>query len=315
MRTDAVAGAGFVLMWSSGFLGATLGTRYAAAETLLMWRFLFAAALLGGWWLLTRRRRLSPRELVVHGALGALSQGVYLAGTVWSAQLGVPAGTIALITALQPILAAAGAHVLLGERAAPRQWAGLVLGLGGVALVIGGDLAGGSGAPLFAYLLPCAAMLALVGASFLERGAPEGASLGDSLMIQCAVSAVLFTATALATGHAAPPASGGFWFAVAWVVVLSTFGGYGCYWLVLRRGSVTRVSTLLYLTPPTTMLIGFLLFGQRIDGLGLLGLVVCAAGVALVLAPARRRPHADRSSRGRSSADLRPEATPGALGT
>jgi drug/metabolite transporter (DMT)-like permease len=302
MRTDAVAGAGFVLMWSSGFLGATLGTRYAAAETLLMWRFLFAAALLGGWWLLAHRRRLSPRELVVHGALGVLSQGVYLAGTVWSAQLGVPAGTIALITALQPILAAAVAHVLLGERAAPRQWAGLVLGLGGVALVIGGDLAGGSGAPLFAYLLPCAAMLALVGASFLERSAPGGASLGDSLLIQCAVSAVLFTATALGTGHAAPPASGGFWFAVAWVVVLSTFGGYGCYWLVLRRGSVTRVSTLLYLTPPTTMLIGFLLFGQRIDGLGLLGVVVCAAGVALVLAPARRRavPAPEAAAAGRS---------------
>jgi drug/metabolite transporter (DMT)-like permease len=289
MRADAVAGAGFVLTWSSGFVGATFGTGYAPAETLLMWRFLVATALLGGWWLLTRRRRMSARELVVHGALGVLSQGVYLAGTVWSAQLGVPAGTVALIAALQPILAAGVAHVLLGERAAPRQWTGLVLGLGGVALVIGGDLTGGSAVPLFAYLLPFAAMLALVGASFLERGAPGGSSVVDTLMIQCAVSAVLFTATAFGTGHAAPPASGGFWLAVAWVVVLSTFGGYGCYWLVLRRSSVTRVSALLYLTPPTTMLAGFLLFGQRIDGLGLLGLVVCAAGVALVLTPARRR--------------------------
>ncbi|SFW86803.1 DMT family transporter [Amycolatopsis australiensis] len=304
MRSEAVAGAGFVLMWSSGFIGATLGTRYAAAETLLMWRFLFAAGLLGGWWLLTRRRRFSVQELVVHAALGVLSQGAYLAGTVWSVQLGVPAGTVALIAALQPILAAALAHVLLGDRAARRQWAGLVLGLGGVALVVGGDLAGGSGAAPSAYLLPFAAMLALVGASFLERSAPEGSSLADTLMIQCAVSAVLFTGVALGTGHAAPSASGPFWFAVAWVVVLSTFGGYGCYWLVLRRGSVTRVSTLLYLTPPTTMLFAFLLFGQRIDLLGLLGLAVCAAAVALVLAP-RNRPPGSKSGPGKHSPSRR----------
>jgi drug/metabolite transporter (DMT)-like permease len=127
-------------------------------------------------------------------------------------------------------------------------------------------------------------MAGLVAATFLERttrAAPL--PLADTLLIQCSVSTVLFTGIAVATGAAVIPTDGRFWFAVAWVVLLSTFGGYGCYWLTVRRGSVTRASTLLYLTPPTTMLLAFLMFGERITTGGLAGLVVCASAVALVL--------------------------------
>lgn len=298
MRTDAFAAVGFVLMWSSGFVGATLGTQDAAASTLLMWRFLAAAALIGLWWSLTRRRRFTVREIGVHAGVGALSQGGYLYGVVWSAELGVPAGVAALVAALQPIVAATVSGPLLGERTGRTQWLGLAVGLAGVALVVSGDLSGSSSAPAVAYLLPFGAMLALVAATFVERKAATELPLGDSLMIQCAGSAVLFTALAAGTGSVAPPDSGSFWLAVAWVVVLSTFGGYGFYWLNVRRGSITRVSSLLYLTPPTTMLLALVMFGQRVDTLGLLGLAVCLGAVVLVL----RTPTGNSStnSRGRT---------------
>lgn len=306
MRTEVVPAVGFVLMWSSGFIGATLGTQHAGSSTLLMWRFLAATALIGLWWSLYRRRRFTAREIGVHAGVGLLSQGGYLYGVVMSAELGVPAGVAALVAALQPIVAATLSGPLLGEHTSRLQWIGLAVGLAGVALVVGGDLNGGTGAPPLAYALPFGAMLALVTATFVERKAATELPLGDSLMIQCAGSAVLFTGLALATGDAAPPTSGSFWLAVAWVVVLSTFGGYGFYWLNVRRGSVTRVSSLLYLTPPTTMLLALAMFGQRITALGLLGLAVCLGAVLLVL----RTPRRQRADREGSVRDLpRPETT------
>ncbi|SFP36752.1 Permease of the drug/metabolite transporter (DMT) superfamily [Amycolatopsis arida] len=309
MRGNTMAGAGFVLMWSSGFVGATLGTATAPAATLLMWRFLAATLLIGGWWWLTRRHRLTARQIGAHAGIGLLAQGGFLVGVVYSAELGVPAGIAALVAALQPIVAAALGGPLLGERSTSVQWIGLVVGLAGVALVVGGDLTGGTAPPL-AYALPFGAMLSLVVATFAERRTRAELPLGDSLMVQCATSAVLFTAIALATGTVAPPVNGTFWFAVAWVVVLSTFGGYGCYWLVAQRSGVTRVSTLLYLTPPTTMLLAWLMFGQGLTMFGLLGLVVCLGAVLLVLRRPRSVPRRVSAPREMMAACSSPTSSP-----
>lgn len=283
MRNDAVLGAGFVLMWSSGFVGAVLGTESASAWTLLMWRFVIVALLLLAWWTPRRGHRLPRRELGVHVVIGLLSQGVFLFGIVWSAELGVPAGIAALVAALQPIAAAALSGPLLGERVSRTQWVGLAAGIAGVALVVSGDLAAPGSAPKAAYLLPFLAMAGLVAGTFFERKARSTLPLADALVIQCSVSAVAFTALACATGTITPPLHGQFWIAVAWVVLFSTFGGYGFYWLNVLHGSVNRVSTLLYLTPPTTMVLAWLMFDERINLAGWLGLALCAVAVLTVL--------------------------------
>ncbi|MQA11276.1 MAG: EamA family transporter [Pseudonocardiaceae bacterium] len=311
--TNLILGSGFVVMWSSGFIGSTLAAGSVPTTTLLMWRFLLAGGLLLGWRLLARvarlgglarlagllglaglpwpmrptgpiaRHRLSGREILLHSVVGLLAQGVFLSAVFLAAELGVPAGTAALIAALQPVLAAALSGLLLGESTSARQWLGLAVGLAGVALVVSGDLSGDSGAAPIGYTLPFVAMLSLVAATFVERRARLNTPIVDVLTIQCVASAALFGALAVATGTAALPSGGAFWFALAWVVVLCTFGAYGFYWANLRRGSVTRVSSLLYLTPPTTMLWAYAMFGQRIDVLGLVGLAICAVAVTLVV--------------------------------
>jgi drug/metabolite transporter (DMT)-like permease len=287
-RTDLAGGTALVLMWSSGFIGAVLGTEHAGADTLLAWRYLAAAAILGTV-LGVRRPRLGPGAVGRQAGLGLLCQVGYLGGVVTGVGLGVPAGTAALVAALQPLLVATLAGPMLGERTDRRQVCGLLAGLAGVALVVSDDLAAGS-APPWAYLLPVGGMLALSAGTLLERRLAPTEHLLDALALQTLTAAVCFVVVTAAGGRLLPPAEPGFWWAVAWTVGLSTFGGYGSYLLVLRRGGANRVSTLLYLTPPTTTVWAFAMFGERPGPLALLGMAVCAGGVYVVLAPRRRRP-------------------------
>ncbi|RSN45349.1 DMT family transporter [Actinomadura sp. WAC 06369] len=290
-RTDALLGAGFVVLWSSGFIGAELGAQSAPTSTLLAWRFITALPVLALWFA-WRRPRIPRRDLALHVLIGLLGQVGYLYGVFEASQQGVDAGVSSLVAALQPLVAVALAVPLLGETIGRWQAAGFVGGLGGVALVVGGEL--GGGAPAWAYLLPFGAMLSLVAATLVERRARPAAGVMEALTIQAAVSAVLFSGLAAAEGALVPPAEPDFWGAVAVLVVLAMFGGYGLYWVNVRRTGVARVSALLYLTPPTTMIGGWALFGSTLPPLSLLGVLVCAAAVTVALrgAPLRRRDQA-----------------------
>lgn len=290
MDSNTAVATGFVIMWSSGFIGARLGTGSSSAITLLMWRFLIVVVLLLPAWGMWRRhqsRPLSRREVTVQVVVGLLAQGVYLLGTVGAVEFGVSAGTTALIAALQPIAAGALAGPVLGDRVSPAQWIGLGTGLLGVGLVVSGDLGGPQSAPAWAYILPFLGMAGLVLATLLESKTRLHTPLPDSLAIQCAASAVLFTLLGFGTGLATPPVhSPGFWAAVTWFIVFSTLGGYGFYWLALKRTSITHLSGLIYLTPPTTMVWAFLMFGDTIGLVSGLGLIVCLVAV-LLIRPAR----------------------------
>lgn len=297
-------------MWSSGFVGATLSTDQAGTLTVLMWRFLVAAGLLGAWWAITRRRRLAPRDVALQFAIGLLSQGVYLLCVFYSAERGVSAGTVALVTALQPITVGALAGPVLGERTSGRQWAGLMLGIVGVGVVVSSDLAGGGEVPLWAYGLSALAMIALVTATLVERRVASSMALGDLLPIHCLSSAMLFGALAIVAGETATPTQPAFWTAIAWLVALSTIGGYGFYWLNLRLGGVTRVSSLIYLTPPTTMLWAFVMFGDALAPLAGAGMVICLAAVLLV-----RGAHVDDSAHSSQTGGEQPTpSTPSRVG-
>ncbi|GAA2458123.1 DMT family transporter [Actinomadura vinacea] len=280
-RTDALLGGAFVVMWSSGFIGAALGSGSAPATTLLAWRFIPAAVLLAGW-LAWRRRRIPPRDLALHAAIGLFGQMGYLYGVFAAAEHGVAAGTSALICALQPIVAVALAVPLLGETVVPRQIAGLAVGLAGVALVVGGDLGANPGVPAWAYALPIGAMLALVGATLLERRTRPSIGVVEALAVQGTVSMIGFSALAALTGTLAPPADPAFWAAVLVLIVLSMFGGYGLYWVNLARGGVARISALLYLTPPATMVWAWLMFGGSLAPLSVAGIAVCAVAVPMI---------------------------------
>jgi drug/metabolite transporter (DMT)-like permease len=304
----------FVLCWSSGFIGAKLGAGDASAITVLMWRFLPLAVVLVAIAALTRTawRGLTARDVTRQAVIGVLSQSGYLLSVYYAIQLGVSSGTTALIDGVQPLVAGALAGPLLGQYVSGRQWIGLGLGLSGVCVVTLADAAAGTGVARWAYAVPLLGMLSLVAATFLESRSRSRVAPSVSLTVHCATSAVLFSALALGTGAAAPPVEGGFWVAVAWLVGLSTFGGYGLYWLILKRSGVTKVNTLMFLMAPVTAVWGALVFGEPFGVQTALGLAVCLAAVVVVhrgggrkgtaVAAARGEPEENRWTRAPGSA-------------
>jgi drug/metabolite transporter (DMT)-like permease len=283
----------FVGAWSSGFIGAGLGAGSAPAVTLLLWRFLPLAAVLGLASLtVTRRawRGATRGELARQVLVGALSQSGYLLTVYYAIQLGVSTGTTALIDGTQPLVAGALAGPLLGTRVSRTQWAGLALGVTGVAVVTSADAGAAEGVPGWAYLVPFLGMLCLVAATILDRRSPSQVPPSVAMTVHVGTSAVVFGALAAATGTAAPPSATSFWVAVAWLVVLPTFGGYGLYWLLLRRSGVTRVNTLMFLMAPVTAVWGALMFGEPFGVQTGAGLALGLTAVAVVHRGERRRP-------------------------
>ncbi|WP_233507159.1 DMT family transporter, partial [Jiangella anatolica] len=162
----------------------------------------------------------------------------------------------------------------------------LLLGLAGVAIVVSGDI--GTGGSWWIYLLPVGGMLALSAGTVLgQRWQPAG-GVPVSLTVHVVVAAVAFSSEAAVFGRLSVPDGAGFWWSVVWLLVLSTAGGYGAYLVVLRRSGATRVSSLLYLTPPTTAVWAWLMFGDAIGVVVVAGFSVCAVAVWLVLRPQAR---------------------------
>lgn len=284
----AAASVGLVITWSSGFVGAELAHRADGEPiTVLAWRFVVLAGILVAAMLALRRPWPGRASWLRQGTVGLLSQACYLLAVFEGVRLGVDGGTAALIAALQPLLVATVAGRLLGERASRWTWLGMALGLAGVALVVSSRL-GTSEAPWWAYLVPFAGVLCLGTGTVLQRRWAAKDDLLQTITVQSLVAGAALMLVALLRGHAAAPATPELWGAVLWLVVLASIGGYGLYVTVTRSHGATYVSTLLYLTPPTTMLWVLLVFGVPVPPLGLVGLAVAGAGVAIVLVAQRR---------------------------
>lgn len=275
---------GLVLAWSSGFVGARLASETTAVYLVLFWRFLIVSVLLAPCAWQAWRRGLSRRSIGLQALLGTLAMFGYLAPGVGAIALGVPAGTSALISALQPLATAALAGPTLGELVQRRQWVGLAVSFAGVLLAVGGAV---GAAPLWAFGLPLLSTASLVAATLLAKALPDTTPLLPTLAIQSIVTTILFAPLAAWEGGLAPMADLGFVMAVLWFVLFSTIGGYGLYWLCLRWSSATRVGSLIYLTPPVTMGWAWAMFGDPLTPAALVGAILCLVGVALVQGHAR----------------------------
>ncbi|OQR36580.1 EamA family transporter [Pseudomonas sp. Bc-h] len=274
--------AGLLLTWSSGFIGARFSIDYAPALLVVFWRCVVVSLVLLPFVYRTLRR--TPFSILLKNAgIGLLAMAGYLTGVTQGIALGVPAGLAALCADLLPLGMALLAALALGERLARQVWMGLIVGLVGVLWVTHGALVVGD-APLWAYGLPVAGMLSLAVATLWQKHASNSQSLDllANLWLQCFVSSFAFAAIEGSQGSLMPIPTAGFAMSVLWTVGLSTLGGYGLYWVCLRRTSATRVASVLYLSPPITMLWAWAMFDEPLSWEMAAGMAISATGIWMV---------------------------------
>lgn len=272
-----------VITWSSGFVGARFSIDYAPALLVVFWRCVVVTLFLLPFVIKTLRC-VHPAVLLQHAGIGLLAMAGYLIGVVQGIALGVPTGLAALLADLLPIGTALLSVTVLGQRLSGRVWLGLAIGLGGVLLVTYDALAWGD-APLWAYGLPILGMLSLAVATLWQKHCRLSHPLGllPTMWLQCAVSAVVFAVLAGWQGSLWPIPTAGFALSVFWTAAISTLGGYGLYWVCLRRSSPTRVASVLYLSPAVTLVWAWMMFGEPLSWLMLVGAAVSAGGILLVV--------------------------------
>lgn len=287
---------GFVICWSSGFVGSRLAVAVdTPALALYAWRFALATLLAALWALATCRGRLAPTPgaLGHEARVGSLTVGGYLLAMLLAVEYGVSAGVAALIGALQPLAATLLAGRLLGERPQPVQWLGLVGATLGAGLSVMDDLGGVGGAPFWAYGLPLLAVAAVSLGSVMSAGKPATLPMAARLTTQLAAATLVFALAALLKGEglSPPPVDRDTLAALAWLILLATFGGYGFFNAGLQRFGVGRSAALVALTPAVTLAATALMFGEWPGMLGATGMAMglAGAGAALLAGQARGR--------------------------
>lgn len=273
----------FVLLWSTGFIGARLGLPHAEPFTFLFVRFLIVLAILVPVAIYLSNRR-PPLVVLMHSAIvGVLLHGAYLGGVFFAIDRGMPAGVSALVVSLQPLITLIFAAMFLGERISFRTTWLFLLGLCGVALVLVPNLGQGEldlpGSTLIASAL---AVLGISVGTVYQKHFAGGIPLLEGLTAQYFGATVILGMLAWSSETMHIEWTGEFMIALGWLVFVLSFGAVGLLMFLIRRDSVARTSALFFLVPGFTAITAAVMFGEVMSTMQIAGLVIAAIAVALV---------------------------------
>jgi len=277
---ESLAAPIFVFIWSTGFIIARFGMPYMEPATFLFIRFT-GVLIVMGIIILFWKPVWPNRSQTIHIAIaGALLQFGYVMG-VWSAvRLGMTAGLVALIVGLQPILTAWSAS-WVSERVSYQQWLGLLLGIGGVALVVA-EKTSFANIPVAAFIFAIAALFAITFGTLYQKKYCPQFDLRAGSMIQFSISTVLCLVVALLFETREVVWNASVIGALLWGILPTSIGAISLLFILIRKGAATKVTSLLYLTPPTTALMAWFLFDEPISLIMLAGLGLTMTAVILV---------------------------------
>ena len=283
----------FVLIWSTGFIVARFGMPYAPPFTFLLWRYILSILCFLPWIMLARVAWPRERQQVLHLAVtGVLMHAGYLGG-VWAAvKSGMGSGLSALIVGIQPVLTAiwlSNFSRSSGQSAVSRrQWQGLLLGFAGLVMVVSRKFT--QGTPLD-HVTPAnmawavMALLAITSGTLYQKRFVQPCDVRTANTVQLMAAAVVTIPLALLEPEGMQW-NGQLMGAMAWSVLGLTLGGSSLLYMLIQRGAAATVASLMYLVPPTTALIAWVLFDEQITAITLLGTAITAVGVSLVVRPA-----------------------------
>jgi drug/metabolite transporter (DMT)-like permease len=272
----------FVLIWSTGFIVARFGMPYAPPLKFLALRYALSLLCFLAWVQLARVAWPKDRMQWIHlSVTGVLMQAGYLGG-VWAAvRAGMGSGLVALLVGIQPVLTAIWLS-MRGGTITRRQWAGLVLGFAGLVLVVLRKLEQGGEVSALSMGLALMALVSITAGTLYQKRHLAPCDVRSASAIQMAAALVVTLPFAMLESDSIHwnLASAG---AMAWSVLALSLGGSSLLYLLIQRGTATAVTSLLYLVPPCTAVMAWLLFAEPITALTLAGIGITAVGVSLVV--------------------------------
>ena len=272
----------FVFLWATGFIAARLVIPYADPLTFLVLRYVLAASLLG----LIALAARAPWPAAARGwrdgmVAGMLIHGGYLGAVFWAIKHGLPAGISALIAGLQPLVTGMLVGPLIGERVSARRWLGIAVGFLGSALVIAPKLGAAGGFSALPVAVCFLGTVSITLGTIWQKRTAAAVDLRTNAVAQFvgAALATLPVALILENGRLEPAPE--LFIGLTWSVVALSIGAIGLLLVLIRRGAVAGVAALLYLVPPVAALMAYVLFGEALSPVQILGMLVAAAGVAI----------------------------------
>ncbi len=285
----------FVLIWSTGFVVAKFGLPYAPPLTFLSIRYLLSLLCFLVWTGLARVSWPRGRQQWLHLAVsGMLIHAGYLGGVWIAIKAGMGSGLAALMVGLQPVLTAVWVSRMAQssgdqDKVTQRQWLGLALGLGGLVLVVSRKFGSTNEVTAFTFAAITFALLSITAGTLYQKRFVAPADVRGANAVQLA--AALAVTLPLALMETEPVVwTSQFIGALSWSVLGLTLGGSSLLYMLIQRGAATAVTSLMYLVPPCTALMAWLLFAEPVTAITVFGTVITALGVSLVVRTAKPVP-------------------------
>jgi drug/metabolite transporter (DMT)-like permease len=281
--TFASIAALFIFFWASGFVAAKYGLPYAEPFTLMAARFVVGAAILVPACFVLKATWPKTLRDTTHILIAGFGvQTVYLIGVYYGIWFGISTGVTALVVGLQPLLTGVLAGFVLKEKVTPRNWVGLGLGFIGLGLVVWDRVLAPTDA-LWGLAMLLMGLAGITLGTLYQKKYCGPFDVRAGVALQNVMSCIVMLVLAVIFESMIIDWTGEFVFAVLWSAIgLSVFAICLYYWLV-QRGAAARITSLIYLSPPTTAVMGWAMFGEILSWQAIAGMAVAMTGVALAV--------------------------------
>jgi drug/metabolite transporter (DMT)-like permease len=268
----------FVFLWSSAFITGKVIVEDSSPIAALCFRFAIVTFGFFLYSLIAKQKIFHPiAETSKAMATGILFHGIYLGGCWFAFSKGMPAGIVALIVTLQPILTSLLAGPLLGERVTWRQWIGIVLGFGGTLLVLGIDVL--EAFPMIALIASCVALLAITAGTLWQKKLSMEMPLSVNNIYQSFSASIFLLILSFSLESPFINFTTSFVLAMAWQIIAVSFGAFTILMFLIKKGSASKTSALFFLIPPVSAVMGWLFVEETLTTYDLIGLCIATFGV------------------------------------
>lgn len=268
----------FVLLWSSAFISGKVIVADASPLAALLFRFVIVTAGYALFAITTKQKIIYPlKESSKAMATGILFHGIYLGGCWYSFSKGMPAGIVALIVTLQPILTSLLAGPLLGEVVTWRQWTGILLGFSGTVLVLGLDAF--NEFSTMALIASSVALIAITTGTLWQKKISLHMPLSASNIYQSLGASIFLWGASYGLEQPFIHFTSSFVMAMAWQIIAVSFGAFTILMYLIKIGSASQTSTLFFLIPSVSAIMGWIFLQELLTGYDLIGFLIATLGV------------------------------------